>query len=121
MRPRHWEKRVGAAYFRMMGLTQEQAGKAVGRSIRSVCVWESEKETWQMAREEARQRWLGELTDAARVALLHTIQAGDGELSLRVLERIDPDLAPSKQKHEHTGKDGEALPPFNIILSQATE
>lgn len=98
-RPRHWEKRVAAAYLRMMGLTQEGAACAVGRSRRSVAEWEADKPLWTLAREEARQRWLGELTDAARVTLLTTLHAGtQGYLALQVLERLDPALAPAKQQ-----------------------
>ena len=116
---KYWEKRVLCAYLRMMGATQKDAGHAIGRTTRTVQDWEADKETWHLAREEARQRWLGELTDAARGALLRTIRGGDGDLSLRVLERIDVDLAPPKQKMEHTGKDGHSLPPLQIILTQA--
>ena len=96
---RHWDKRVAAAYLRMMGLTQGDAGKAVGRSKRTVAVWEAEKETWARAREEARQRWLGDVTDAARASLLKNLkEAQSGLLALQVLERVDDDLAPAKQR-----------------------
>lgn len=99
--PRYWEKRVAAAYLRMMGLTQEDAAHAVGRHKRRVAEWESEKDTWALAREEARRRWLGELTDAARSTLLKTIRDGaNGLLALQVLERLDEDLAPAKQRHD---------------------
>lgn len=57
-----------------------------------------EKETWARAREEARQRWLGDVTDVARQSLLkHLKEAYSGELALKVLERVDEDLAPAKQ------------------------
>jgi cell division inhibitor SulA len=108
-RPRHWAKRVGAAYFRMMGLTQAEAGKAVGRSMRSVRAWEAEKVTWALARQEARQCWLGELTDAARKTLLQAIRAGDGDLALKVLERTDTDLAPPTQRLHHQHEIGQGL------------
>lgn len=106
---RHWEKRVAAAYLRMMGMTQGDAGRAVGRSKRSIAEWEADHVTWPLAREQARQRWLGELVDASRVSLLRVIKNGDGELSLKVLERMDSDLAPPKQKLEHDVTLGEGL------------
>jgi hypothetical protein len=40
--PRHWEKRVLTAYLRMMGMTQKQAGAAVGRSERTIRDWEAD-------------------------------------------------------------------------------
>src|SRR5262245_12669765 len=98
---RHWDKRVAAAYLRMMGLTQAQAGSAVGRSKRSVADWEADTTTWALAREEARQRWMGDVTDAARASLLkHLKDPQSGFLALQVLERIDEDLAPAKQRHD---------------------
>jgi hypothetical protein len=98
-RPRHWEKRVAAAYFRMMGYTQAATGTTVGRSERTIQDWEADKLTWAQAREDARQRWLGELTDTARVTLLTTLQEGPhGFLALQVLERLDSALAPAKHQ-----------------------
>ena len=108
-RPRHWEKRVLAAYLRMMGATQIDAGSAVGRSERTMQDWEAQQDTWTMAREEARQRWLGELTDAARVALLSTLKQGNGWLALQVLERLDHDLTPPSVKLKHDVEVGEGL------------
>ena len=97
--PRYWEKRIAAAYLRMMGLTQGDAAKAVGRHKRRLAEWESEKETWALAREEAKKRWLGEVGDAARKTLLTAIREGmNGFLALQVLERLDEDLAPPKQR-----------------------
>ena len=59
---------------------------------------------WNLAREEAKGRWLTELMDASRVSLLQTIRAGDGELSFRVLERTDEALAPPAYQHKHSGE-----------------
>ena len=64
--PRHWEKRVLAAYYRLLGSSQKAAGAAVGRSERSVWTWEQDTVTWTQATEEARKRWLGEVTALAR-------------------------------------------------------
>jgi hypothetical protein len=108
-RPRYWEKRVLVAYLRMMGATQAAAGTAVGRCERTVREWEADQSTWPLAREDARQRWLGELTDAARVALLSTLKTGNGWLALQVLERLDRDLAPPSVKLKHDVELGEGL------------
>jgi hypothetical protein len=107
--PRHWEKRVLACYLRMMGLTQSEAGKAVGRAGRTVRTWESEPVTWTQARSEAEKRWLRELTDAARVTLLTAIRQGAGELALRVLERTVQALAPPTQRLQHHHETGPGL------------
>src|SRR5690606_28571284 len=40
-RPAHWEKRVSAAYLRILGATQAEAARAVGRSARTIRLWES--------------------------------------------------------------------------------
>ena len=105
------------AYLRMMGATQRDAGSAVGRKKRTVQEWEEDKVMYAHAREEARQRWLGELTDAARVALLATIRAGAGELALKVLERIDVELAPAKQQFDVT-LEGKGLA---VLLDEARQ
>jgi hypothetical protein len=92
--PRSFEKQVAAAYLRMLGATQKAAGAAVGRSERTLQAWEADTVTWERARAEARRRWLGALTDVARKTVLETIRAGDGDLAMKVLERVDGDLAP---------------------------
>ena len=107
--PRHWEKRVLAAYLRMMGSTQADAGRAVGRCKRSIAEWEVDIVTWEQAREEARRRWLGALTDAARQTLLAVIQGGAGDLALKILERVDTDLAPPTQRLHHKHEIGAGL------------
>lgn len=97
--PVHWEKRILYAYLRMMGATQIDAGRAVGRCERTVQDWEYDTTWYPIAREEARKRWLTELVDASRLTLLKTIKEGtNGLLALQVLERMDEDLAPAKQR-----------------------
>ena len=106
-RPIYWDKMVAYAYLRMMGTTQEDGAKSVGRSRRTVQLWESEDPAlWQAARFEARDRWMGDAEDAARRAVLRSLEMGNSELGKWMLERIDPRMAPPKQKLEHTGKDG---------------
>ena len=97
-RPKYWEKLILYSYLRMMGSTQKDAGRAVGRALRTVQEWEENKVTFAAARETARERWLTEVTDAARQALLTTLRQGHGELGLKVLERLDRAFAPAKDQ-----------------------
>jgi hypothetical protein len=104
-RHRHWDKVVSAAYLRMIGHTQAEVATSAGRSERTIQAWEADRELWTAARDEARGRWLQEVTDAARRSVLK----GAGripDLGLKILERIDPELAPPKQQHEHAGEGG---------------
>jgi hypothetical protein len=107
--PKLWERHVLAAYWRMLGATQKEAGAAVGRSARTIRDWEADGPTWMQAREEARRRWLNELTDAARLTLLKTIREGHGMLAMQVLERVDEDLAPATQRLKVQHEVGEGL------------
>jgi hypothetical protein len=108
-RPKYWEKLVLASYYRLLGSTQQEAGAAVGRSARTVRVWEAETALWTLAREEARKRWLGEVTAMARRQLLTAAMHADGDLALKILERIDTDLAPPTQRLKHTHEVGQEL------------
>lgn len=107
--PRSFEKQVAAAYLRMLGTTQKAAGAAIGRSECTLQAWEADKPTWTRAREEARHRWLGELTDAARKTLLDAIRAGGGDLALKIIERVDADLALPTQRLHHKHEIGQGL------------
>jgi hypothetical protein len=103
----HWDKLVSAAYLRMLGATQKEAATAVGRTDRAIRGWESDTETWAAARAEARDRWLTDLTDRARGTLLASLKnEANGDLALKVLERVDDALLPPKQKLEHGGEGG---------------
>ena len=106
--PKYWEKLVLASYHRLLGSTQAQAGAAVGRSPRTIRSWEADRVLWQRASEEARQRWLGEITAAARRAVLDNAGT-DVDLALKLLERLDPDLAPPTQRHKVHHEVGEGL------------
>lgn len=106
----HWEKVVSAAYLRMIGATQKEAAAAVGRSERSIRDWESNEELWTRARVVARSRWLNDAEDAARGAVLKSLRAGNADMGLRLLERLDEDLAPPKVRNEHSGPGGGPIP-----------
>lgn len=99
---RYWDKRVAAAYLRMMGHTQEEVGASVGRHPDTIGGWEKH-ETWPLARAEARDRWMADAEDASRQAVLGSIRLGNAELGKWFLERTVDQLAP-KQKHEHSGE-----------------
>ena len=104
-RPSHWDKMVAAAYLRIMGATQKEAAVSVGRSERTIRDWETDRDTWAEARAEAADRWLCDVIDAARNSVL-TGAKRDPDMGFRILERVDPRLAPPKQKHEHSGEGG---------------
>ena len=55
-RPRHWDNRVSVAYFRMCGLTQKEAARAVGVSERTIRNYEAHPSFCE-AKNEARNRW----------------------------------------------------------------
>lgn len=113
----HWDKVVSAAYLRIIGESQKGTATSVGRSERTIWGWENDAELWAAAREEARHRWLREVTDASRRSVLKA--AGrNADLAFRILERVDPDLAP-KQKHEHSGPDGGPIQTEDVGLTDA--
>jgi hypothetical protein len=100
---------IAYAYLRMLGATQKDAASAVGRKKRTCQEWEEHRVLYAQAREDARRRWMGDVTDASRTTLLKSIRDGNGELSLKVLERIDGDLAPATQRHKVDVEIGEGL------------
>jgi len=104
-RPAHWDKRVSAAYLRILGATQAEAARAVGRSARTIRLWESDP-SWADARREAEERWLADLTNASRRAVLKAVREGNAQLGLALLERLDERLAPPTIKHKLSGKVG---------------
>ena len=93
----HWEKVVSAAYLRMIGHTQKEAAVAVGRNARTLREWESDDTLWNAARNAARDRWLTEVADAARRSVLKAASK-NADLGMKLLERLDPALAPKKDE-----------------------
>jgi len=92
-----WDRWVSAAYIRSLGGTQTQAAKAVGRAERTIRLWEAD-ERWPQAMEEARDRWLSGIEGAARKTLLSCLSGGkNGDLALKVLERLEPALSPHRK------------------------
>lgn len=101
---RHFDKLVAAAYLRMMGATQREAGRSVGASEETVRKWEKHP-AWPRARERAKSLWMSDVEDASRSAVLKSVRGGNADLGLSLLERLDPRLAPPTRQMEvqHAG------------------
>jgi hypothetical protein len=102
-RPAWWEKGVLAAYYRLLGSSQKAASAAVGRNERTIRNWEANTTVWTRATQAAKDRWLGEVISLARRQLLKAMTDADGDLSLKILERVDEALAPASQRVKHEG------------------
>ena len=115
-RPRHWDNLVSVAYFRMCGLTQKEAARAVGVSERTIRNYEAHPSFCE-AKNEARNRWFVSLGLRARAALFSALgEKGKGDLGLKVLERLDPRLAPPNQRYEHSGLDGSPIERVHVYI-----
>lgn len=100
--PRDRETAISVAYLRLLGHTQEDATKATGVSEKTIQRWES-CTWWPEFQAEASRRWLSGLEGRARTILLDNL---DGNLSLKILERRIPELAPAIARQEVTGRGG---------------
>jgi len=90
--PRNREVAVSVAYLRLQGATQAEAAGATNVDPRTVGRWES-CSWWPELRREASARWLEGLEANARRGLESAV-LDNGALALRVLERLEPALAP---------------------------
>jgi len=99
------DRKVSAAFFRLMGATQHAAGTTVGVSARTVRQWEREPD-WRAATEQARDRWINGITDEARSTISRAIRSGDTRTAKWLLERLDPNFTPPRQRHELSGPTG---------------
>lgn len=111
-RPTQWEKRVVAAYLRMLQNKQASVAAAVGVSVRTVQNWEAHK-TWADARAVARERWMSDVDDASNATILVSVRAGNVETAKWFKERTDDVFAP-RSKHEHTGAGGGPIETRNL-------
>lgn len=91
-RPHDWDKAVAAAYIRAIGGTQAIAAASAGCGERTLARWER-CSWWPEAHRQAVERWRGELSSASRASLLAAVKAGDGDLALKALERLDPRMS----------------------------
>jgi predicted HicB family RNase H-like nuclease len=92
------DKAVSTAYLRLLGKSQVEVSEIVGISTNTISAWER-AEWWPLIRQEAADRWMSGLAAKARVSLESAIKT-DGKLSLAVLERLEPALAPAKARQE---------------------
>jgi len=95
-KPSDREKALSAAFLRHVGATQSDAASATGIDRRTLQRWES-CSWWPDVQREAAERWLAGLASKARVGLESAV-VGDGRLALAVLERLEPALAPPRQR-----------------------
>ena len=91
------ETRVVAAYMAMMGHTQQEIGQTVHRTARTVYNWTKEP-CWPTHRTETVDRWMKDVINASRKAILDQLRSGDGNLGLKILERVEPALSPAPQR-----------------------
>lgn len=91
--PRNRETALSVAYLRLLGSTQTEAASATGVDARTVGRWESSS-WWAGVKREAADRWLAGLASKARRGLEREVEK-DGSLALKVLERLEPALAPN--------------------------
>lgn len=116
MKAVQWDLWVSAAYLRLLGQTQAEAGQAVGRCVRTVRSWEGDHERWPFALMAARLRWLSGIEDVARVSLSKHVPK-DGWLALKVLERLDSEIGPAPERVAHSGRvEGAVAPQVHIYI-----
>lgn len=108
-RPRSHDNAVSVAYLRIMGRSQVYAAEAVGVSTDAIQRWEASS-WWPEILAEASSRWLAGLEAKARTTLLSGL---DPTLSLKVLERRMPELAPATTRTDVT-TDGKPLDSLTI-------
>lgn len=109
-RPRDWDKAVSGAYLILTGSTQGDAAEAVGVHRDTFNRW-ANSDWWHEALGEAATRWLSGLEAKARKVLAENL---DATLSLKILERRLPDLAPPTLNTRVIGDPGQPVT-FRIV------
>ena len=106
-KPQDWEMVISVAYLRLTGSTQEQAALGAGCGERTIREWET-CSWWPEAEAEANRRWLRGMDARARDAINRAF--GDPDQYAQTArwwgERRIAELAPPKQRTEHSGKVG---------------
>jgi len=102
-KPQKWDKCVSAAYLRLLGATQKQAGKQVGVHDDTIHVWEH-RPWWPDAVFEARSRWLRGGDAAAMRGLLKAFDDPEeyAQHARWWADRRIPEMAPPKQRVDST-------------------
>ena len=99
-KPRNWDGAVLCAYFHLRGYPQERCAKEAGVGFRTLHRW-MKSPWWPDALAEARDKWKNGLEIGARRTLGKAMDSEDQpDLALRIIERIDPEMAPAKQQIE---------------------
>lgn|GEM_PF-3027195 len=111
-KPHSWDKAVSAAYLRLLGNSQEASARSAGISPRSLVSWET-CSWWPQAKQEAKERWLNDLVAKARVSIEAGVQ-DDPNLALKILERLDLDLRPPKERMDVSVEGGVLAVPQGI-------
>jgi hypothetical protein len=97
-RPRWFAKALLAAHLIVnCKMLQKDAAKAVGRTDRSLREWMATP-WWQYAIEAARELWYDDVQLDARFAVQSSVRAGNAEMGLKLLERLDPRMRPPVQR-----------------------
>lgn len=95
-RPRDWDKAVAAAYIYLLTDHLGRAAEHAGVGERTIQRWHT-CSWWRDACAEARERWLDHVDIEARRSLARQL-ANDELDPLKLLERLDPSLAPAEQR-----------------------
>lgn len=88
------ENRTVAAYWLMMSHSQAEAAHKVFRTARTIYTWQHD-DCWSAHQTAAADRWMQDVINASRKAVLDQLRAGDGALGLKILERTEPALSPA--------------------------
>ena len=93
------ELKVASAYFALLGYSQATIAKKIRRTPRTQQMWRKEDD-WPEIEQEARTRYLRQIAGYGRRAIKRGMTKQDGHwFALNILERIDKDLVPAKQRH----------------------
>ena len=105
-----------AAYYLLLGWTKTAVATELKRSVQTIIKW-TQRDDWGEIRDHATQMFLGETMAVARRALLAQLQTNDGDLALKVLERMHPGFEPAAQRI-HFGMDIDEAQNINEELDQ---
>lgn len=99
--PQDWDKAVSVAYLRILEFPKKTVARLVEVDQATIWVWE-QSAWWPDAEREAMSRWLRGVRAKAMKSLKRNLLA-DGNLALKVLERLMPEMGPPVQRHHVTG------------------
>jgi hypothetical protein len=108
---------VSCAYLLLLGNNQKEVSEATDVGDRTIRDW-IKTPWWTKAQDEARDRWLHGVQGRAMNGIIEALDDPNeyAAMARYVADRILPEMAPPKQRQEHTGKDGA---PIAVGLSDA--